>query len=233
MVPGKTGRVADIDGNGCVIAIVPVGAKKNPIPVDPKSVIWPRTGVSMLREKKKLRPSVPSNVLRLKNMWQTVKSAQCHFSQQPSASSGSDQPSDSSTASLPCNICDILSVKDQPVPDVELGAVASLSPEQEEHFLRGSLFQCTFCGLSFHTGCEQRVLMSHINSLGAEAFWGQSSIARLADISIPPVFLRGDDHDEAMGGAPPFPRLGSSLSESFGFSPCASGLINLSWACPI
>lgn len=157
----------------------------------------------MLREKKKFRPSVPNNVLRVKNMWESVLSARYQLSNARSSSSSSGavphgQSFDSSTSVLTCNICEIVPVKEQPLSDEELQAVSGFGPDQEEQFLRGSMFQCSFCTLSLHVGCEKRILLKHIRSLDANSLWGQPSLENLENISVPPIFC----HEEPENAAP-------------------------------
>ena len=68
VLEGKTGRIAEIDEEFRVKAIVPVGGKKSPI--KPESIIIANTGVFMEKVRKKERPYVPPEVQRLMRIWE-------------------------------------------------------------------------------------------------------------------------------------------------------------------
>ena len=66
---GRSGRIADIDADSRVIAIVPAGAKRVPLDFSGSEIIHPATGVFMERVKKRERPRLPVHIKRLMTMW--------------------------------------------------------------------------------------------------------------------------------------------------------------------
>lgn len=70
-IVGDSGRVADLDDRNAVKAIVPVGSKRFPLSFNDMSMsmILPRTGVSLVKEKRKDRPVLPPAVLRIMKLW--------------------------------------------------------------------------------------------------------------------------------------------------------------------
>ena len=77
-VVGDCGRVADLDERNAVKAIVPVGAKRFPLSFKDMSMsmLLPRTGTSMVKEKGKARPLLSPKTLRLMKLWDTSFSFQ-------------------------------------------------------------------------------------------------------------------------------------------------------------
>lgn len=82
-IPGKCGRVADLDSNHYLKAIVPVGAKRHPLQVAPHDIIMPVTGAVVLREKRSAKKSSRSSsdlnrladpVVRFMHMFRVAKS---------------------------------------------------------------------------------------------------------------------------------------------------------------
>lgn len=76
-IAGKRGRIADLDAESRVKAIVPTGAKKNPLDLSSSYIIHPAVGVAMERVKKRDRPQLPGKIVRLTSMWRTALQAQC------------------------------------------------------------------------------------------------------------------------------------------------------------
>ena len=74
---GKTGRVADLDSESKVIAIVPSGRKRTPLDFTQAELIHPSIGITMERVKKRDRPALPKHVKRLMNMWNVAVQAAC------------------------------------------------------------------------------------------------------------------------------------------------------------
>ena len=66
---GRSGRIADVDADSRVIAIVPAGAKRVPLDFSGSEIIHPATGVFMERVKKRERPRLPVHIKRLMTMW--------------------------------------------------------------------------------------------------------------------------------------------------------------------
>ena len=82
--PGITGRPASLDSSNRVKCIVPTGALKDLRNYSNVSIVHPAVGVKMERVRGysgMLRPQVPSQVLRLRDIWQTAliaKDASCN-----------------------------------------------------------------------------------------------------------------------------------------------------------
>lgn len=74
---GKTGRIADLDDQQKVIAIVASGKKRIPIDFHESHIIHPVTGVFMEKVRKRERPSLPEHIKRLKDMWTCAVQANC------------------------------------------------------------------------------------------------------------------------------------------------------------
>ena len=72
-IVGDSGRVADLDERNAVKAIVPVGNKRYPLSFKDMSMsmLLPRTGTSMVKEKGKSRPLLSPKTLRLMRLWDT------------------------------------------------------------------------------------------------------------------------------------------------------------------
>ena len=83
VLQGKLGRVADIDESFRVKAIVPVGAKKNP--VEPHLTILQRTGVFMEKVRKRERPAVSNELLRLMKVFEVGMEVEAEISHAGSA----------------------------------------------------------------------------------------------------------------------------------------------------
>ena len=68
---GVSGRIADLDERNGVKAIVPVGAKRWPLNFHDLSMkmILSRTGTYMLKEKRKSRPVLQTDVVRIMKLW--------------------------------------------------------------------------------------------------------------------------------------------------------------------
>ena len=74
---GKTGRIADLDDQQKVIAIVASGKKRVPIDFRESLIIHPVTGVFMEKVRKRERPSLPEHIKRLIDMWTCAVQADC------------------------------------------------------------------------------------------------------------------------------------------------------------
>ena len=81
-IPGKEGRVADVDENNYLKCIVPVGSKRVPLKIDdPLAILLPATGVRVLREKRLKRQfgghdlnRLPDVLPRFMKIWRTAQS---------------------------------------------------------------------------------------------------------------------------------------------------------------
>lgn len=130
----KTGRVADLDADCCVKMIVPVGNKRHAKPCH--SIILPSTGVFLARVRRKERPRVPPDVMRLSRMWECALQGPMDF--QEVDVDASDRAEAPSTLQDQCICCG-------------LGEGS-----------RGSrVFTCSFCLLSAHTECLSDVVAPH------------------------------------------------------------------------
>ena len=102
VIGGKTGRIADLDSEGRVKTIVPMGSKRIPIEFGDCEIIHPNTGIIMERVRKAERPKLPDSIQRLMNMWGIALQAHClpehkalRFLQQDEQSGGNVTISDS------------------------------------------------------------------------------------------------------------------------------------------
>ena len=66
-IPGKRGRIADVDEHNFIKCIVPVGAKKEPLKLDEleAKIIIPRTGAYVIRERRNATLRSQANLNRL------------------------------------------------------------------------------------------------------------------------------------------------------------------------
>ena len=77
VIGGKTGRIADLDSEGKVKTIVPMGSKRTPINFGDCEIIHPAIGIIMERVKKADRPKLSDNIQRLMSMWRIALQAHC------------------------------------------------------------------------------------------------------------------------------------------------------------
>ena len=145
VIPGVSGRIADVDENHFLKSIVPVGPKRIPLKLEEvgAKIIVPATGVVLLREKRtaKLRTSsslnlLPDDLIRLMDMWQAAEGKKLGLE------TGMETDENCFICSKPCYTPDSGSAE-QDIPAATSGDCFTL---------------CPFCLLCSHHECLERVL---------------------------------------------------------------------------
>lgn len=133
---GTCGRIASADEKNKVKSIVPVGSQKYPIDLDlaRSAIIWPRTGIPVVRAKPADRPTIPDSVARIKAL---IVFALCL-----KHDGVTDVTFTSTVGSDCCEICQ-----------------ASLSPFSSAESSDDSLLHCPICLMCMHQSCCQNVLV--------------------------------------------------------------------------
>ena len=132
---GKTGRVADLDSESKVIAIVPSGKKRIPIDLTQAELIHPSIGIAMERVKKRDRPVLPKHIKRLMNMWNVAVQAACLPEQKGLELIGETEMLQSAAAT-----------SDSSAKKMQAETIVDASGAAQA--LNVSVFNCSFCGSS-------------------------------------------------------------------------------------
>lgn len=174
-IGGKRGRIADLDAESRVKAIVPTGAKKNPLDLSSSYIIHPAVGVAMERVKKRDRPQLPGKIVRLTSMWRTALQAQC----------------------MPENQALTILNRTEAVND---GASSEAGIVVENCGAAEALLQCesacAFCGSNLHKQHQHQPCSSSVQNSGQRAdfiqqccmclmFWHASCVQRLLPLLQP------------------------------------------------
>ncbi len=133
-LPGKTGRIVDLDKDGCLIPVVCVGAKRYPTDFQAlnSKVLVPATGVNYTRDRRVGRLGV-RNVLppvwkRFLDIWMAAVSR--NFDSDSLASSSSGLPTT-------CDICNKVEVQQEEAEDASI--------------------KCPLCLFEMHSSCGHRL----------------------------------------------------------------------------
>lgn len=174
VLAGKSGRIADLDAEDKIIAIVPSGKKRVPIDFSNSSIVHPATGIQMERVKKQDRPKLPQQIKRLMDMWRVALQAQCmsenialqQLNEQEHAESShsltADAIIDTSGAIQALDVClaccvlcgsnhhhNVLRQSNRPNPSSSR-ACSESAPDYIQ--------QCSICLLFWHRSCSERML---------------------------------------------------------------------------
>ena len=177
-IPGKRGRIADVDEHNFIKCIVPVGAKKEPLKFDElgAKIIIPRTGAFVIREKRnaQLRSQanlnrLPDDLVRLQNILR--------------ASQSKKQDSDVETLDV-CFCCG-----HGELGDLAHHSAIEISGVMDDAHHSSRCTVCPFCLLCSHDECCQN-LVSHLNpdQKGDDDFDNDGDPARPASCSSFSVF---------------------------------------------